>query len=198
MEVDNFENSNPNAINICFTTIQKLHSDLYNEKENQITREDFRKYKVVLISDEAHHIQAATKKKKQETELIGKPSRENTVEKIFKANTENLLLEFTATLFDDANQAVMDKYADKVLFRYDLKQFRLDGYSKDIYTLASDLDTSDRVLQAIILNQYREEIARKHNIFLKPVILFKANQKIEESKNNQILFNSIIENLSPK
>jgi type III restriction enzyme len=49
--VENFEGINQNDINICFTTIQKLHIDLTTEKENAITFEDFRKQKVVLIAD---------------------------------------------------------------------------------------------------------------------------------------------------
>ncbi|MEW6203372.1 MAG: DEAD/DEAH box helicase family protein, partial [bacterium] len=35
--VENFEAINPVDINICFTTIQKLHSDLTSEKENALT-----------------------------------------------------------------------------------------------------------------------------------------------------------------
>ncbi|MBU2221208.1 MAG: DEAD/DEAH box helicase family protein, partial [Candidatus Omnitrophica bacterium] len=54
--VDNFEGVNNRDINICFSTIQKLHSDLTTERENSLTFEDFRKHKVVLIADEAHHI----------------------------------------------------------------------------------------------------------------------------------------------
>lgn len=38
--VENFEAVNPSDINICFTTIQKLHSDLTSEKENALTFED--------------------------------------------------------------------------------------------------------------------------------------------------------------
>jgi type III restriction enzyme len=53
--VENFEGANPNDLNICFTTIQKLHSDLTAQKENALTYEDFRRHKIVLIADEAHH-----------------------------------------------------------------------------------------------------------------------------------------------
>src|SRR3990172_1205872 len=38
--MDNFEGANSQDINICFTTIQKLHSDLTTEKENAITYDD--------------------------------------------------------------------------------------------------------------------------------------------------------------
>jgi len=40
--VVNFEGVNDNDINICFTTIQKQHSDLTTEKENAVTYEDFK------------------------------------------------------------------------------------------------------------------------------------------------------------
>ena len=39
-------------IQICFTTTQKLHQDLFNPKENALTYEDFENNKVVFISDE--------------------------------------------------------------------------------------------------------------------------------------------------
>ena len=61
-EVNNFADSSNDAINIKFTTIQGLHSDLNTPKENGITYEDFKQNKTVILSDEAHHINASTKK----------------------------------------------------------------------------------------------------------------------------------------
>jgi type III restriction enzyme len=120
--------SNPSDINICFTTIQKLHSDLTSEKENALTFEDFRKHRVVLIADEAHHMSVKTK---VQGELF--ESWENTVERIFTQNEDNLLLEFTAT-HDYATLAMVEKYRNKVIIRYDLLQFRNDRFSKDVVT----------------------------------------------------------------
>ena len=62
--VDNFQNSliNGNDINICFTTTQKLHIDLLDNKENSLTYADFEDNKIVFISDESHHLNANTKK----------------------------------------------------------------------------------------------------------------------------------------
>ena len=60
-EVENFEGTNEKSINICFTTIQKLHSDLTAEKENALTFEDFKKKEIVLLADEAHHINVQTR-----------------------------------------------------------------------------------------------------------------------------------------
>ena len=190
--VDNFEGVNPNDINICFTTIQKLHSDLTTEKENALTFEDFREHRVVLIADEAHHINVKTK---SEIEMF--ESWENTVERIFTQNDENLLLEFTAT-HDYATPAMVDKYRNKVIIRYDLLQFRNDRFSKDVVIVQSDFDQQERILQALLLNQYKQEVAAKYRINLKPVILFKAQRTIAQSQENKANFHKIIDDLTAK
>lgn len=173
-EVQNFEAVNPEDINIIFTTIQGLHLHLNNPRENSVTYEDFENKNVVFISDEAHHINALTKSRLNKGELEEKNSWEYTVERIFNADPKNILLEFTATI-DLGNPNIHDKYKDKIIYQYDLKQFRLDKYSKEIEVLQADLDSIDRALQAVILSQYRRKIAEKHKIKLKPVILFKSN-----------------------
>ena len=122
-------------------------------------------------------------------------SWENTVECIFRQNEDNLLLEFTATL-DYTHRDLVDKYRNKVLYKYDLRQFRNDGYSKDVYIVRSDFDEKDRIIQALILNQYKQEVAAKHQINLKPVILFKAQRTIEQSKTNKAEFHKLIDNLT--
>jgi len=188
--VENFEAVNPNDINICFTTIQKLHSDLTSEKENAITFEDFRKHRVVLIADEAHHINVKTK---AQGELF--ESWENTIERIFTQNEDNLLLEFTAT-HDYATPAMVEKYRNKVIIRYDLLQFRNDRFSKDVVIVQSDFDQRERILQALILNQYKQEVAAKHRINLKPVILFKAQRTIVQSQENKAEFHKLIDGLT--
>ena len=188
--VSNFEGVNENEINICFTTIQKLHSDLTSAKENALTYEDFKQKKIVLLADEAHHINVSTKAQR---ELL--QSWENTVERIFQKNEDNLLLEFTATL-EYKDQNIFDKYRDKVLYRYDLRQFRNDGYSKDVYIVQADFEEKDRIIQALILNQYKQEVAAKHRIPLKPVILFKAQKTIAQSRQNKASFHKIVENLA--
>ena len=200
--VDNFEGVNENDINICFTTIQKLHSDLTTEKENALTFDDFKQKKIALLSDEAHHSNVSTKKAQQiKLDLTGenlnpkeKPTWENTVENIFNANDDNLLLEFTAT-FDDKTAAIVAKYRNKILYRYDLVQFRNDKYSKDIEIVRSDFSLEDRILQAILLNHYKQSVATAHNIQLKPVILFKA-KTIPDSERNKADFHKLIERLT--
>ena len=188
--VPNFEGVNENDINICFTTIQQLHIDLNTQKENGLTYEDFRDKKIVLLADEAHHINTSTKAGQ---ELL--ISWENTVERIFSQNPENLLLEFTATL-DYTHRSLAYKYRNKVLYKYDLRQFRNDGYSKDVFIVQADFEERDRIIQALILNQYKQEVAAKHQINLKPVILFKAQRTIEQSRKNKADFHKLIDGLT--
>ena len=195
-EVENFEGINEKSINICFTTIQKLHSDLTAEKENALTFEDFKKQEIVLLADEAHHINVQTRSQQLALNLADqKPSWENTVENIFRANTNNLLLEFTAT-HDYETPAIVDKYRNKVIYRYDLVNFRNDRFSKDVVLVHSDLDPQSRILQALLLNQYKEEVAANNGINLKPVILFKAQRTIAQSQENKANFHTLIDELT--
>jgi len=193
-KVVNFEDASKDDINICFTTIQKLHGDIYTEKENSLTIEDFKEQKIVFISDEAHHINTKTIKQLS-VDKLAKPSWENTIDKIFDQNLENILLEFTATI-DYEHKSIEEKYKSKVIFRYDLREFKDDKYSKDVNLLRSDLSDSGRILQAVILNQYKQDIALKNGIDLKPVILFKAQKLISQSLENKANFHIIIETLN--
>lgn len=100
-------------------------------RENSLTYDDFEDQKIVLISDEAHHINADTKKGKEvdQEELFEIVSWEGTVERIFRANPANVLLEFTATV-DFSDENLNTKYQPKLIFDYPLKEFRKDGYPK--------------------------------------------------------------------
>jgi len=189
-EVANFEEADTENINIKFTTIQQLHIDLNNAKENSITIEDIKDKKIVLIADEAHHLSSATRKN---GDLFG--SWEGTVMEVLKANFENILLEFTATV-DYESREIAEKYLDKVIYRYDLAQFRLDKYSKEINLVRSLYEEKERIIQALILNLYRQELATSYNINLKPVILFKAKKTIRESEQNKDNFHRLIDQLS--
>ena len=192
--VSNFDEANEEDINIIFTTIQGLHSQLNLFRENSITFEDFKDKKIVLISDEAHHINAWTKNRLSKTEEEMKKTWEYTVMQILNSNTENIMLEYTATI-DLENPSIYSKYKDKIIFEYDLKQFRIDGYSKEVKVLQADLENWERMLQAVILSQYRRKIAERNGIRLKPVILFKS-RSIKESKENYELFRERMNNLS--
>lgn len=188
-QIDNFDESDYENINIKFTTIQQLHIDLNNTKENSVTYEDFKDKKIVLIADEAHHLNSGTKS----GNLFG--SWEETVLQILHQNFENILLEFTATL-DYESREITDKYKDKVIYKYDLAQFRTDKFSKEINLVRSMYDEQERIVQALILNLYRQELATIHHINLKPVILFKAKKTIKESEQNKANFHKLIDDFS--
>lgn len=188
-EIENFEEADNQNINLKFTTFQQLHNDLNNTKENSVTYEDFKDKKLVLIADEAHHLVAGTKS----GNMFG--SWEDTVKKIHDSNFENILLEFTATI-DTETAELVKHYQDKVIFKYDLSEFRKDKYSKEINLIRSLYDEQDRIIQALILNLYRQELATSNNINLKPVILFKAKKTIKESEQNKENFHKLIDDFS--
>jgi len=193
-EVDNFEAVSSEDINIIFITIQGLHTRLNYPKENALTEEEFEGKDIVLISDEAHHLQAITRNQREED--LEKSWEYTVLKKIFGKSPKNILLEFTATI-DLGNEDICKKYEDKIIYQYDLKRFRLDKYSKEIEVLEADLEPVDRALQAAVLSQYRRKIAEKHKLRLKPVILFKS-KSIKESKENYEGFLAKIKNLIPR
>ena len=192
-EVNNFQDTDPDAINICFATIHKLHGDLINVKENCMSFDDFSEDPVVLISDEAHHLNADTKSSKAVKD--DNASWEITVENILSSNNQNILLEFTATA-GLSNKAVKNKYVSKLIYDYELKQFYKDGYSKEIKSLRSDLDLKDRIIQAVLLSQYRLKLFSKHGLNVKPVILFKSANSTKSNENSYELFQKVISNLT--
>lgn len=200
-QVDNFQDSAPDTINFCLQTIQGLHGDLNTPKENSITYDDFKNIKVVLIADEAHHINTATKSGSADKtpslfidmeleDMEPSDDWETTVMRIFRANPENVLLEFTATE-DFANANIADKYKDKVIFDYPLKKFREDGYSKDIAVLQSDMQPFDRAIQAVIMSQFRRKLGNQILQDIKPVVMFKS----KTIKANKEFFEEFVERI---
>ena len=192
--VDTFDAVSGDAINIHFTTIQGLHTRMQAPKENAVTIEDFRDYKVVMISDEAHHLNAETKKTLTAGEKEDKASWEGTVAEIFHQHPQNMLLEFTATV-DLSHEAIRAKYHDKILYDYSLRQFREDGYSKDIELRQADLPPGERMMQAVVLSQYRRKVAEAHGLHCKPVVLMKS-KTIKDSGENEADFTAMVAGLS--
>lgn len=176
-KVDNFQGTSLDAINLCLCTIQGLHSDLNSEKENAVTYDDFTDQPVVLISDEAHHMNAATRSGRASTgDDQHTQDWESTVMRIFNKDNgslPNILLEFTATA-DLTDPAIAQKYENKIIFDYTLKKFREDRYSKDVEVLESDLEPLDMALQAMILSQYKRKLFAEIKQDIKPVVLFKS------------------------
>lgn len=192
-KVNNFQSTDPDAINICFTTTQGLHTDMWVTKENGISFDDFDDVKTVLISDEAHHLNASTKKLSKDEE-DNYHSWEQTVKSIFDRNSENILLEFTATC-DLANPQIRAEYENKIIFDYPLYKFRADLYSKEIKTLRSDMDIMDRAIQALVLSQYRLKVFQDNHLSIKPVVLFKS-AKIADSKAFMASFIEVVKKLN--
>ena len=180
-EVDNFESTNPEDINILFSTIQGLHTRLNNPRENSVTFDDFLDKETVLISDEAHHINTLTKKKLSATEKSSVTSWEYTVERILKSSPDNVLMEFTATL-ELNHPNVASKYADKLLYDYSLAKFREDGYSKEVQTNQVDYEPIQRALVAILISQYKKKVFASNGILAKPVVMFKSKTTAESAE----------------
>jgi len=177
-QVTTFDGASQRDINIMFSTNADLHYKLHNPSENSITFEELQNKRIVLIADEAHNLSAETRKKLSAEEELNITSWEGTVMRLLRLNpNENVLLEFTATArLDSDNPEIVEKYRDKALYRYDLKQYRQDGYSKDVNTFEVDAPLMERVLVALILSQYRLKVAEHNKLRIKPVILFKANR----------------------
>lgn len=189
---DTFDVSRSDDINILFTTINKLHIDLETTiKENSITYADFDERKIVMIADEAHHLNANTKGQKESEQ-----NWEQTTQKLLKSHTENILLEFTATQ-DLTHAKVAQKYRDKIIYDYTLKSFRDDGYSKEIKLISDGFDDTQRMLQAIMISEYRRMVAEQElNLSIKPVVMFKSVKNTSDADALFEKFVRLIEDLS--
>lgn len=199
-EVSNFQGNDPDSINICLTTIQGLHSDLNSEKENALTFEDFTDSPIVLISDEAHHINATTRNGgNSDTEAQHTHDWESTVMRIFQKDNgslPNVMLEFTATM-DMTNAEIARKYEDKTIYDYTLKKFRQDCYSKDVETLETDCcEVMGRVLPAMLLSQMKRKLFAEIGQDIKPVMMLKS-KTIPDNKSHFEQFKKMLAELCP-
>ena len=198
--VDTFPRQpNKNTIYLKLSTIHKIHDELNSYKENSITYEDLAEIPLVLLGDEAHHFNAETKAKgKSKTSSeVEELSWERTVENILALQPKNRLFEFTATI-NLENKEIYQKYKDKIVYQYDLKKFMTDGFSKKVMLLEANQNDNEKMLDAILLSQYRKLVAMDHEIKdFKPIVLFKSN-KIAISKAKQEEFTQIIDALTPE
>ncbi|HEC1773923.1 TPA: DEAD/DEAH box helicase family protein, partial [Campylobacter lari] len=191
--INNLSESKDDCINIYFTTIQTLFLLLKEEEENSLSFEDLKDKKLVFLADEAHHLNSDTKRKKNEEDKDSKGNWEIIIKRAYESNNENLLFEFSATIPQEFN--VLEKYQDKIIYEYTLREFCKDGYSKRIFLVKYDNDSLEhRFLGAVLCSLYRELLAQKYNIVLKPVVLFKS-ESIKESMQNQEKFIDFIDNL---
>ncbi len=212
-KVENFSNDSDD-IEIKFTSIHKLHNDIYKVKENCVYLDDLLGRDIVMLADEAHHLNSDTKKKKNNQdflvefeeldertsqEIIEKSWENTVINKILKRDSKsdrvnrNVLLEFTATL--PKWEEVEKKYANKIIYKFDLKEFLRAGYTKEINLVSSSFEKKERILQVLVLNWYRYKISLKYKINnFKWVVLFRSN-KIENSRQDFEYFCEIINNL---
>lgn len=202
-------------IQIKFTSIQQLHNDVYKVKEDNVFLEDLLKRDLIMLGDEAHHLNAATKNNKNDQikalllNELSENSSEDDIEKSWEytviglllnkcqnnksLSNNNALLEFTATVPEV--KEVQEKYLSKIIYKFDLKDFLKAGYTKEINLVSSSFDKKKRILQALLFNWYRHKMAIKYNIpNFKPVILLRS-KTIDESKNDYLYFLELIENL---
>ena len=192
-KVDNFSDNKTEDIEILFTTIQKLHIDLFEAKENSLTYDDFENNRVVFISDESHHVNSLTKKTTKNEEESNR-KWEYSVMNALTQDKNNIMLEFTATCdLKDAN--VNNKYKDKIVFNYSLVSFRESKYTKDFQNFATDTDLWTRTVIALVLSEYRKFLFADLKLNIKPVILLKS-RKITESKSFYNNFFKKIKNLT--
>ncbi|MBZ5976099.1 DEAD/DEAH box helicase family protein [Leuconostoc gelidum subsp. gelidum] len=184
-------NSEPGVIYLRLTTIQTLANELNTPRENGLTYGDLEKQKLIILADEAHHFSAGTKSKADQKNKAW----EYVLDRIRQANKDNRQLEFTATI-DLNNEFIYEKYRDKVIFQYDLKEFQNAGYSKKIARLQANADDNEKMLNAVLLSQYRKHMAIQAGVRdFKPVILFKSN-KIDVSKAARDQFLTLLDQLT--
>jgi type III restriction enzyme len=212
-KVETFDDTDD--IQIKFTSIHKLHNAVYLAKENSVTLEDLQKRDLVMIADEAHHLNASTIRNGQMEMDLPLELKENASEKDIEKSWEdtvlnkilrkgkktqdsenrNVLLEFTATIPKNAD--VVEKYRTKIIYKFELIDFLKAGYTKEINLISTSLPKKEKILLALLFNWYRHQIALKNNIpNFKPVILFRS-KFIEDSKNDFEEFNQIISELTP-
>ena len=185
--VDNYPSlPDENTIYLKLTTINSLHDKLNYPRENEITYEDLAQLPLVLLADEAHHLNVSTKKKGKKSKVeIEETNWEVTVERIMKQNNSNKLLEFTATvqLKDD----IFEKYKDRILYRYDLKEFMHQGYSKNVTLLHASEENELKIVHALLMSEYKKYVAEKNDIILKPVIMFQSTTIKGSQELHQIM-----------
>ena len=220
--VNNFTHYDKDNINICFTTIHTLANRMWTPMEGSLSVLDFRNEKVVMIADEAHHLNQEVKNNKYSNEDVIKYVNQNrfnaekesktwqyVVDTCKSQRDDNILLEFTATCPIDNNKLIKEFYKNKIIYNYPLFDYQKDGYSKEIRTFKTpeNLGRMDRALIACIFSEFRNIVFSKFvtNKTCKPIVLFKSrysdenftDDRIKETtKYNMDLFIDFIKNLT--
>ena len=188
-EVDVFSTYSDD-IEIIFTTIQGLHEKIQKNKENNINLDILSKFNICMLADEAHHYQKETKlkdlTKKEKAEItFNNRNWEKTINLILNLvnkttnKKNNILFEYSATM--DLEWEFLEKYINKIIYDYPLKNFREDWYSKDV-SLIQIPDNKEKIITSIIISCYRWYLAKQYDSIkhLIPRIFFKCTWEIEE------------------
>lgn len=184
-----------NTIYIKLSSVQKVSDDLFTIKEGTMGLSDYERHPVAVLADEAHHYSASTKSEKD-----AENTWESAINKILNARNneeqKNLLLEFTATV-DFEKEVIYNKYRDKVVYRYPLSKFMLDGYSKQVKRIEASASDEDKMLNVVLLSQFRKYRAQIEGVTgnFKPVIMFKS-AKVDISLAATKTFNALIADLN--
>lgn len=184
-----------NTIYIKLSSVQKVSDDLFTIKEGTMGLSDYERHPVAVLADEAHHYSASTKSEKD-----AENTWESAINKILNARNneeqKNLLLEFTATV-DFEKEVIYNKYRDKVVYRYPLSKFMLDGYSKQVKRIETSASDEDKMLNVVLLSQFRKYRAQSEGVTgnFKPIIMFKS-AKVDISLAATKTFNALIADLN--
>lgn len=185
-----------NTIYIKLSLVQNVFDGLFTIKEGTMGLSDYERHPVAILADEAHHYSASTKSSEKDAENTW----ESAINKIWNARNneeqKNLLLEFTATVGFE-KEAIYDKYRDKVVYRYPLSKFMLDGYSKQVKRIETSASDEDKMLNVVLLSQFRKYRAQIEGVTgnFKPVIMFKS-AKVDISIAATKAFKTLIANLN--
>lgn len=208
-EAEDFPEIEPNTIYIKIVSIQTLSNQLDESKarEGRSSLDNIVGENIALLVDEAHHFNAnaSVLKVKSGENTAAFESTMDIIRNNVQTNRKYVVqLEFTATLpFGNRgkDKKIRDKYLDKMLFNYPLKEFVIKdrggngGYGKHLSQIEADETIESKMLTGILLSQYRKYLAIKNGfIHFKPVILFKSNN-IAPSFVAQETFEELVKNL---
>lgn len=171
-EVSTFpEEALPGVAYIKFCTVAGLCSEMLTPRENGFDAEQARRHKLVILGDEAHHFNAATKKGKASSEGLKAAKARLALEAIQDPEADlekaakklvsgwekasrsweesiDYLMGLNAenvllefTATLPQETSVLAKYEDKLLFKYGLKEFRNARFTKEIELARLGSDT---------------------------------------------------------
>ncbi len=183
-EVEMFGNScGAETVQIKFTTIQKLHNDIYKESENSLLLSDLQKRDIVLIGDEAHHLNAATSKKNSAVSASSASEENGTFSDI----------SFLGELKDSPKDEDIERSWETTVCHYILnKGGKSAGQNKNVLleftatipeTEAAQKKYEDKIIKKFALKEFVEAGCTKH------IRLVRSNLEIKERVLQALLLN---------